>query len=138
MSSSDWYVIGHRNPDADAICAAIGHAAYLNATGEVGVRAARCGELPPRVAVVLKKAGLQAPDLVDDVRPTAGSICRDEVVSVCEDDTFLCAYRLMVENEVRAVPVLNEEGERAAALFGFVAVVAATFDGWAWSEKVVG
>ncbi|MGD1978605.1 MAG: putative manganese-dependent inorganic diphosphatase [Akkermansiaceae bacterium] len=106
-----WYVMGHQNPDCDAICAAIGHAAYLNAVGEEGVEAARCGEVPPRVEIVLKKAGLPAPPFVDDVRPTAGSICRKSVVAVQEDDTFLKAYRLMVEHEVRAVPVLDKVGE---------------------------
>lgn len=103
--------MGHRNPDCDAICAAIGHASYLRAVGETEVSAARCGEVPPRVEIVLEKAGLPAPPLVDDVRPTAGSICRKSVVAVREDDTFLKAYRLMVEHEVRAVPVLNEDDE---------------------------
>ena len=106
-----WYVLGHQNPDADAICAAIGHAAYLQALGEKEVAAARCGEVPPRVKIVLKKAGLEAPPLVDDVRPTAGSISRKSVVAVRHDDTFLMAYRLMVDHGVRAVPVLNNGGE---------------------------
>lgn len=111
VMKSPWYVMGHRNPDCDAICAAIGHASYLRAVGETEVSAARCGEVPPRVEIVLEKAGLPAPPLVDDVRPTAGSICRKSVVAVREDDTFLKAYRLMVEHEVRAVPVLNEDDE---------------------------
>ncbi len=111
LISPPWYVLGHRNPDADAICAAIGHAAYLRALGEEEVVAARCGELPPRVKAVLERAGLPAPILVDDVRPTAGSICRRSVVAVKQDDTFLNAYRLMVDHGVRAVPVLNDLGE---------------------------
>ncbi len=110
LISPPWYVLGHQNPDADAICAAIGHAAYLQALGE-DVEAARCGEVPPRVKIVLEKAGLPAPKLVDDVRPTAGSICRKSVVAVRQDDTFLMAYRLMVDHGVRAVPVLNNGGE---------------------------
>lgn len=106
-----WYVIGHKNPDADAICSAIGHAAYLKATGNEDAVAVRCGELPPRVQVILKKAGLEPPPLVDDVRPTAGSISRRNVAAVREDDTFLMAYKLMVGHEVRSVPVLNNGGE---------------------------
>lgn len=106
-----WYVLGHKNPDADAICAAIGHAAYLRAMGEDDVVAARCGVVPPRVKFVLEQAELPAPPLVDDVRPTAGSICRKSVVAVRQDDTFLMAYRLMVDHGVRAVPVLNNGGE---------------------------
>ena len=106
-----WYVIGHQNPDADAICAAMGHAAYLRAMGDERVEAARCGEVPPRVKIVLEKAGLEAPKLIEDVRPTAGSISRKNVVTVRQDDTFLMAYRLMVDHSIRSVPVLNNGGE---------------------------
>ena len=111
VMKSPWFVMGHQNPDADAICSAIGHAAYLQALGEDDAEAARCGEVPPRVKLVLEQAGLSAPPLVDDVRPTAGSICRKSVVAVRQDDTFLMAYRLMVDHGVRAVPVLNNGGE---------------------------
>ena len=31
------YIIGHRNPDADAICSAIAYAAYKEARGEKGL-----------------------------------------------------------------------------------------------------
>jgi len=109
--TTPWYVIGHKNPDADAICAAMGHAAYLRAMGDVGVEAARCGEVPPRVKIVLEKAGLEAPKLVEDVRPTAGSISHKNVVAVRQDDTFLMAYRMMVDHGVRSVPVVNNGGE---------------------------
>lgn len=110
-SRQPWYVIGHRNPDADAICAAIGHAAYLRATGEVGVEAACCGELMERTRLVVERAGIRPPVFIDDVRATAGSICRREVVGVNAEDTFMSAYRTMLDQEVRAVPVINALGE---------------------------
>lgn len=102
-----WYVIGHRNPDADAIFSAIGHAAYLRATGHPEVRAGRCGELQERTRTVLERTGLETPELLTDVRPTAGSICRRNVVGVSESNTFMEAYRLMLDCGVRSVPVLN-------------------------------
>lgn len=106
-----WFVLGHRNPDADAICSAIGHAAFLHAIGEAEPQAARCGEIPLRVQRVLEKAGLPEPVLVQDLRPTAGSICRQNIVHVKATDTFWSAYRRMVEHSVRSVPVLNEDDE---------------------------
>lgn len=111
MEKQPWYVIGHKNPDADAICAAIGHAAFLQAQGKPEVHAARCGEVPLRVKGVLKKAGMPEPELVEDVRPTAGSICRREVVRVKACDTFMSAYQRMVDHEVRSVPVVDDHGE---------------------------
>lgn len=105
-----FYVIGHKNPDTDAICSAIGHAALLRATGEEDVTAARCGEVPPRTAWVLEQAGIAVPPLVTDVRASAGMICRRDVVQVQPTDTFIGAYRRMLASGVRCVPVVDEEG----------------------------
>ncbi|BCU77672.1 putative manganese-dependent inorganic diphosphatase [Luteolibacter sp. LG18] len=105
-----FYVIGHKNPDTDAICSAIGHAALLRATGEEDATAARCGDVPQRTAWVLEKAGMEAPELVTDVRTTAGMICRREVIQADLSDTFLIAYRRMLSSGVRCVPVTDATG----------------------------
>ena len=42
------HVIGHRNPDTDAICSAIGYAAYLREARGMDARAACCGEISAR------------------------------------------------------------------------------------------
>ena len=89
------YVIGHQNPDTDAICSAIGNAEFLRTHGEPDAVAARCGEMTLRTSWVLEKAGVPEPVLIHDVTPTAGTICRRDVISVSPDDTFLTAYRRM-------------------------------------------
>ena len=75
------YVIGHQNPDTDAICSAIGNAEFLRTHGEPGAVAARCGEMTLRTSWVLEKAGVPEPILIHDVTPTAGTICRRDVIS---------------------------------------------------------
>lgn len=105
-----FYVIGHKNPDTDAICSAIGHAALLRATGEEDATPARCGDVPQRTAWVLEKAEMEAPELVTDVRTTAGMICRREVIQADLADTFLTAYRRMISSGVRCVPVTDPNG----------------------------
>jgi manganese-dependent inorganic pyrophosphatase len=109
-SELPFYVIGHRNPDTDAICSAIGHAALLRLTGEPLATAARCGEITQRTAWVLQQAGIEAPVLIDDVRTTAGMMCRRDVVQLSPNDTFLIAYQKMLRAGVRAVPVVHEAG----------------------------
>lgn len=111
-----FYVIGHRNPDTDAICSAIGHAALLRETGEPDAVAARCGQVPPRTAWVLEKAGIPQPILVEDVRATAGMICRHDVVRAKAGDTFLAAYRSMLASGVRCVPVVDESNRATGIL----------------------
>ncbi len=106
-----FYVIGHKNPDTDAICSAIGHAALLRASGEeLNARAARCGDIPQRTAWVLEQAGVEPPDLITDVRTSAGMICRRKIIGADLSDTFLTAYRRMVDSGVRSVPVTDAAG----------------------------
>jgi manganese-dependent inorganic pyrophosphatase len=112
-----FYVIGHKNPDTDAICSAIGYAALLRAVGEEpDAVAARCGEISQRTKWVLERAGLDAPQLLTDVRVNAGMICHRKVVKVNDSDTFLIAYQRMLAAEIRCVPVEDEEGNLCGVL----------------------
>jgi len=112
MTVPPFYVIGHKNPDTDAICSAIGYAALLRAVGEEPhAVAARCGEISQRTKWVLQRAGLDAPLLLTDVRMNAGMICHRNVVKVSVTDTFLTAYRRMLAAEIRCVPVEDDEGD---------------------------
>ncbi len=104
------YVIGHRNPDTDAICSAIGYAAYLRIMRGDDVRPACCGEINARTHWVLKQAGVQAPELLLDVRPTAAVVCRRHVLTASSADTFLSVYRQMLANNFRSIPVVDDEG----------------------------
>lgn len=109
MSSSPTLVIGHRNPDTDAICAAIGYAAFLRASKQEGAQAACCGELNVRTNWVLKQAGLEPPKLILDVRPTAASIARREIVSANPGETLLAVNRRLLEHDFRSIPVVDDE-----------------------------
>jgi len=106
-----FYVIGHKNPDTDAICSAIGYAALLRQVGEEpDAVAARCGEISQRTKWVLERAGFEPPPLVTDVRTNAGMIAKRDVIKVFNGDTFLTAYRRMLAAEIRCVPVEDEQG----------------------------
>lgn len=109
-ASDPIFVIGHRNPDADAICSAIGYAAFLRASRKVDARAACCGELNTRTSWVLDYAGVDMPRLLMDVRPTAASLCRREVVSARSEETCLSVHRKMLAHGFRSLPVVDENG----------------------------
>ena len=111
MSTSDpIFVIGHRNPDTDAICSAIGYAAFLRDVRKMNAVAACCGEVSVRTNWVLHTAGVAAPKLLLDVRPTAVTICRKDVLTAKPADTFLSVYRKMIEHGFRSIPVVDDEG----------------------------
>jgi manganese-dependent inorganic pyrophosphatase len=104
------YVIGHRNPDTDSICSAIGYAHFLRATHLPDAVAACCGEVNPRTQFVLNRAGIEPPRLLMDVRPTLGQLCRRHPASAREDDAFFEVYRRMQAHRIHALPVLDPAG----------------------------
>ncbi|MDD5262167.1 MAG: putative manganese-dependent inorganic diphosphatase [Methylacidiphilales bacterium] len=105
------YVIGHKNPDTDSICSAIGYADFLRRTQMPQAEAARCGEPNARTLYALEQAGLDSPKLVMDVRPTAGQICHREVVSAGEEESLLQAFDRMRLHGLRSMPVMRNSGE---------------------------
>lgn len=59
------YVIGHKNPDTDSICSAIGYAALKNALNADSAQAARAGDLNPETTFVLENFGLAVPEYLE-------------------------------------------------------------------------
>ena len=109
LSIQPTYVIGHRNPDTDAICSAIGYAELLEATRIPDAVAARCGEITARTEWVLKKAKVAAPRLITDVRPRVGDVCRRNVERAHGHETFLDVYQRMRIGGYRSIPVVDEQ-----------------------------
>ena len=72
-TSKPIYVIGHRNPDTDSICSAIGYAHLKQARGENAI-AARTGKVNAETAYVLGKMGFEKPKLIIDLYPRVKDI----------------------------------------------------------------
>jgi manganese-dependent inorganic pyrophosphatase len=70
------YVIGHVNPDTDSIAAATGYAWLLRERDGLDTVAARAGAVNAQTSWVLKKLGLDAPTLLNDVSPRFESVMR--------------------------------------------------------------
>ena len=106
---SEVLVIGHRNPDTDAICSAIGYAEFKRRTGMTSAVAARCGDTNDRIDFVLQTFGVPAPRFVADVSPKVRDVMQTQVQSVRPDSTAAEALNLMDERNIRLLPVLDEE-----------------------------
>jgi manganese-dependent inorganic pyrophosphatase len=101
-------VIGHRNPDTDAICSAIGYAEFKRRTGMDEAVAARCGDTNDRIDFVLNTFGVPAPKFVADVSPKVADVMQRRILSVKPDSTAAVALRLMDEKNIRFLPVLDD------------------------------
>ena len=101
-------VIGHRNPDTDSICAAIGYAEFKRRTGMPEAVAARCGDTNERIDFVLETFGVPPPRFVADVSPKVRDVMQSRVLSVTPESTAAEALNLMDEHNLRILPVLDD------------------------------
>jgi manganese-dependent inorganic pyrophosphatase len=106
---SEIFVIGHRNPDTDAICSAIGYAEFKRRTGMPEAVAARCGDTNERIDFVLKSFGVCSPKFIADVSPKVRDVMQAEVFSVSSDVTAAEALALMDSHDIRVLPVLDAD-----------------------------
>ncbi len=106
---SEILVIGHRNPDTDAICSAIGYAEFKRRTGMVEAIAARCGDTNDRIDFVLETFRMPAPKFVADVSPKVADVMQRKILSVRPDSTAADALRLMDEKNLRILPVMDDD-----------------------------
>jgi len=112
-------VVGHKNPDMDAICSAIGYAAYKRARGEENVVAARCGDTNERIDFILNKFGVETPRFVSSVAPKVQDVMQSTVVTAKASDPAHYAMQLIAENQFRGLPVTREDGKFLGLLSGF-------------------
>lgn len=106
------YVIGHKNPDADSICAAIAYADFKNQfSNSSNYVAARCGNSNARIDVILDHFNFPLPVFKGDVTPRLKDIMVKEVRSVSPDATCIEALEVIDEFDVRALPVVENDGK---------------------------
>jgi manganese-dependent inorganic pyrophosphatase len=106
---SEVLVIGHRNPDTDAICSALGYAEFKRRTGLPQCVAARCGDINDRIDFVLRTFGVPAPKFVADVSPRVRDVMRSNVISVPPRTPLVEALATMDERNIRVLPILDHE-----------------------------
>ncbi len=103
------YVIGHRNPDTDSICSAIAYAALKREEGENAI-AARAGQINAETQYALDYFKVDVPKLIVDLYPRVKDIMLDCTAVVKETDNLRYLGRVLQENNLRSVPVTDDEG----------------------------
>lgn len=110
------YVIGHKNPDTDSICSAIGLAELKTTIGQKNVIAARAGDINPQTSFILDYLKVAPPKYMPNVYPRAKDIMSVDVVHVSEGTPLLDVMEIMREQHVRFIPVLDGARRPVGAL----------------------
>ncbi|WP_319371335.1 putative manganese-dependent inorganic diphosphatase [uncultured Ilyobacter sp.] len=101
-------VFGHKNPDTDSICSAIAYAELKNKLGQKS-QAVRLGALSKETEFVLNHFSLEAPELIDTVRPQISDLTHLEKEVIYVNDSLKSALDLMIKENFSSLPVVNEE-----------------------------
>ena len=112
-------VIGHRNPDMDSICSAIGYARFKQLSGNPDAIAARAGDTNDRIDYVLRKFGVEAPVFIADLSPRVSDVMERNVVSVRRDSSAYDAIHLIERERLRGLPVIDEQNRCLGLLSAF-------------------
>ncbi|MEO8395240.1 MAG: DHHA2 domain-containing protein, partial [Chloroflexota bacterium] len=109
-------VIGHRNPDMDAIASAVGYAWLLNEINETNYLPGRTGQVNSQTAFALDRFGVDAPALVTDVRPRVGDLS-ESLPYLNEGQTLLNACQTIARTR-RPAPLLDAQQKPMGLLSG--------------------
>lgn len=110
------YIIGHRNPDTDAVVSAYGYAKLKNLLGHPEYVAARAGHLNPQTRYIFEKFGVSRPEYIPDLIPKVKYFMQDNVETVNENVSVWEAIGRMEKQEDRVTPVVDKDGKYLSLL----------------------
>jgi len=110
-SNEEIYVIGHKNPDTDSICAAISYAYLKNEISRskryVPMRA---GQINEETEFVLNYFDMDPPDYIPNVGSQVSDMTIEDTEGAQTDVTVRIAWEYMKESGTVTLPVMKEDG----------------------------
>jgi len=103
------WVVGHRSPDTDSICAAIAYADLKRQTEEGIFLPKRAGEINLETKYVLDTFGVEEPALITDVSTQVMDIEIRPTRPVSKKESLKRAWELMKEQNVVTIPVTDSK-----------------------------
>ncbi len=105
------YIIGHRNPDTDAIVAATAYARLKKLLGFKNYIAARAGKLSPQTEYIYKRFKIESPLYIPDLVPKTKFYMNDQFLTVNENVSLWKAAEKMISNNASVLPIVDEDGK---------------------------
>ena len=112
MNKNNVWIVGHKNPDTDSICAAIAYANLKNKIDEAHTYIPkRAGEVNAETSYVLKYFGVDEPAYIEDVGTQLKDIAYSKTMGVSGQISMKKAWELMNELKVVTLPVVNDRNK---------------------------
>ncbi|MGI6145451.1 MAG: putative manganese-dependent inorganic diphosphatase [Clostridia bacterium] len=102
------YVFGHKNPDTDSVTAAIALSALKNKLG-LATKPGILGQLNKETKYVLDYFNVPYPQYIENVKTQVKDLNYEQVEGIEPTKSILYAYKLMEENNIKVLPIVNKE-----------------------------
>jgi len=103
-------IIGHRTPDSDSVCSAIGYAYFKNHLDKTKLYVpCRAGALNEETSFVLEKFNLETPMRIDSVVATVEDMDIEKPISVSPEHTMMDIAHLIKNRNIQSFPVVDTE-----------------------------
>ena len=105
-------VIGHRTPDSDSVCSAIGYAYFKNQLDKNRLYVpCRAGALNEETSFVLERFNLETPMRVDSVAATVEDMDIEKPISVSPEHTMMDIAPLIKNKNIQSFPVVDTKNK---------------------------
>lgn len=101
------WIVGHKNPDTDSICAAIAYADLKNKTEEGNFIPKKAGGLSGETRYILERFGVEEPETISDVGAQLKDIDYRRSKGVSGHYSLKKAWELMRELDVVTLPIVD-------------------------------
>lgn len=114
MEKTRVWIVGHKHPDTDSICAAIAYANLKNQSNRdyrIEYVPKRAGTVNAETAYVLKRFGVKTPRLITDVGTQLKDIQIRETQGVSGNISMKKAWEMMKSLRVATLPIVSNRGK---------------------------
>lgn len=99
------YITGHKNPDSDSICAAIGYSEFKNKTQSTPAIPVRLGNVNQETQYILDYFGVEAPKFLETVKLKVEDLEMDKISPVAPEVSLKMAWNIMRDKNIKSIPV---------------------------------
>ena len=109
METKPIFVIGHKNPDTDSVCAAIAYANLRNRLSDEETYIPKCaGHINMETSYVLDTFQIPEPGYVNTLEPRMSEVTIRKTKGIDEEASIKKAWEQMQEENLRTLPVFKD------------------------------
>ncbi|HEB74689.1 MAG TPA: putative manganese-dependent inorganic diphosphatase, partial [Candidatus Desulfofervidus auxilii] len=134
IGSKRVFVIGHRNPDSDSVCAAIAYAYFKNSMDKQHLYIpARAGALLKETQFILDYFKIETPILVTNLSSTVSDLNLKTPITAFLHQSIKDVAMIMKERNIDTVPIVDEY-QRLLGVTGYKDIAKYYIDRIKWDE----